>query len=108
MHESKISQKSKEAKRANWQWKNNKKTNSNSDSEKKEMVRRKRELRQLQRQARASKKNNMISDIMQASENDSKTFHKLIRMQRSNESEFEFVFLLFFHCQFALFASFDF
>jgi hypothetical protein len=61
---SKISQKSKEAKRANWQWKNSKKTNSNSDSEKKEMVRRKRELRQLQRQAHASKKDNMISDIM--------------------------------------------
>ena len=83
---SKISQKSKEAKRANWQWKNSKKTNSNSDSEKKEMVRRKRELRQLQRQAHASKKDNMISDIMQASENDSKTFHKLIRMQRSNSN----------------------
>ena len=50
------------------------------------MVRRKRELRQLQRQAHASKKDNMISDIMQASENDSKTFHKLIRMQRSNSN----------------------
>jgi hypothetical protein len=37
------------------------------------MVRRKRQLRQLQRQAHASKKDNMISDIMQASENDSKT-----------------------------------
>jgi hypothetical protein len=28
----------------------------------------------------------MISDIMQASENDSKTVHKLIRMQRSNSN----------------------
>ena len=28
----------------------------------------------------------MISDIMQASENASKTFHKLIRMQRSNSN----------------------
>ena len=52
---SKISQKLKEAKRANWQWKNSKRgTNSNSDSEKEEMVRRKRELRQLQRQAQKS------------------------------------------------------
>jgi hypothetical protein len=28
----------------------------------------------------------IFSDIMQASENDSKTFHKLIRMQRSNSN----------------------
>jgi hypothetical protein len=32
------------------------------------------------------KKDNMISDIMQASENDSNIFHRLIRMQRSNSN----------------------
>lgn len=43
----------------------------------------KRQLRRLQRQAHASKKTKFISDVMLASSSDSKTFHKLIRQQRS-------------------------
>jgi hypothetical protein len=39
---------------------------------------------QVQRQAYASKKDKLISEIMEASQDDSKTFHKLLRMQRSN------------------------
>jgi hypothetical protein len=34
----------------------------------------------------ASKKDKLISEIMEASQDDSKTFHKLLRMQRSNSA----------------------
>jgi hypothetical protein len=33
-----------------------------------------------------SKKDKLISEIMEASQDDSKTFHKLLRMQRSNSA----------------------
>ncbi|CAG2256242.1 unnamed protein product [Mytilus edulis] len=42
-----------------------------------------RKLRQLQRQAYASKKEKFINNIIQASQKDSKTFHKLVKQQRS-------------------------
>ena len=41
---------------------------------------------QVQRQAYASKRDKLISEIMEASQDDSKTFHKLLRMQRSNSA----------------------
>ena len=44
-----------------------------------------RQFRSLQRQAHASKQRNFIQDIMDASENDSKTFSKLINKQRTND-----------------------
>ena len=47
------------------------------------MIKKKLTLRQVQRQAYASKKDKLISEIMEASRDDSKTFHKLLRMQRS-------------------------
>ena len=50
------------------------------------MIKKKRTLRQVQRQAYASKKDKLISEIMVASQDDSKTFHKLLRMQRSNSA----------------------
>ena len=50
------------------------------------MIKKKRTLRQVQRQAYASKKDKLISEIMEASQDDSKTFHKLLRMQRSNSA----------------------
>ncbi|VDI16250.1 Hypothetical predicted protein [Mytilus galloprovincialis] len=57
-----------------------------ADQEKLALKNKKRHLRQLQRQAHASKKEKFINEIMQASEKDSKTFHKLIKQQRSNHS----------------------
>jgi hypothetical protein len=50
------------------------------------MIKKKRTLRQVQRQAYASKKDKLISEIMEASQDDSKTFHKLLRIQRSNSA----------------------
>ena len=50
------------------------------------MIKKNRTLRQVQRQAYASKKDKLISEIMEASQDDSKTFHKLLRIQRSNSA----------------------
>jgi thioester reductase-like protein len=50
------------------------------------MIKKKSTLRQVVRQAYASKKDKLISEIMEASQDDSKTFHKLLRMQRSNSA----------------------
>jgi hypothetical protein len=50
------------------------------------MIKKIRTLRQVQRQAYASKKDKLISEIMEASQDDSKTFHKLLRIQRSNSA----------------------
>ena len=50
------------------------------------MIKKNRTLRQVQRQANASKKDKLISEIMEASQDDSKTFHKLLRIQRSNSA----------------------
>lgn len=44
-----------------------------------------RQFRSLQRQAHASKQRNFIQEIMDASENDTKTFSKLINKQRTND-----------------------
>jgi uncharacterized protein (UPF0248 family) len=81
-----IDQASKEAKKAHWIWKNNGKSNSSTESERKDMIKKKRTLRQVQRQAYASIKDKLISEIMEASQDDSKTFHKLLRIQRSNSA----------------------
>ena len=81
-----IDQASKEARKAHWIWKNKGNSNGSTESEKKDMIKKKRTLRQVQRQAYASKKDKLISEIMEASQDDSKTFHKLLRMQRSNSA----------------------
>ncbi|VDI11338.1 Hypothetical predicted protein [Mytilus galloprovincialis] len=57
-------------------------SHQNADMEKINLTIKKRKLRQLQRQAYASKKEKFINDIMQASQKDSKTFHKLVKQQR--------------------------
>ncbi|VDH91039.1 Hypothetical predicted protein [Mytilus galloprovincialis] len=82
----KISQASKEAKSAHRNWIDKTNKNQDADQEKLALKNKKRHLRQLQRQAHASKKEKFINEIMQASEKDSKTFHKLIKQQRSNHS----------------------
>jgi hypothetical protein len=81
-----IDQASKEARKAHWIWKNKGNSNGSTESEKKDIIKKKQTLRQVQRQAYASKKDKLISEIMEASQNDSKTFHKLLRMQRSNSA----------------------
>ncbi|CAC5403629.1 unnamed protein product [Mytilus coruscus] len=80
---SKINQASTEAKSAHTIWKDKTIKNQDAVLEKQNLKNKKRRLRQLQRQAHASKKEKCITEIMQASEKDSKTFHKLIKQQRS-------------------------
>jgi hypothetical protein len=58
-----IDQASKEAKKTHWIWKNKGKSNSSTESERKDMIKKKRTLRQVQRQAYASKKDKLISEI---------------------------------------------
>ncbi|VDI16009.1 Hypothetical predicted protein [Mytilus galloprovincialis] len=80
----KISQASTEAKSAYKIWKDKTIKNQDAVLEKQNLKSKKHRLRQLQRQAHASKKEKFINEIMQASEKDSKIFHKLIKQQRSN------------------------
>jgi hypothetical protein len=61
-------------------------SNGSTESEKKDLIKKKRTLRQVQRQAYASKKDKLISEIMETSQDDSKTYHKLLRIQRSNSA----------------------
>jgi len=57
-----------------------------AEKEKRRMVAMKRHLCSLQRQTHASKRQNFVKEIMVVSENDSKTFSKLVQKQRSNNS----------------------
>ncbi|VDI10792.1 Hypothetical predicted protein, partial [Mytilus galloprovincialis] len=79
----KISEASADSKNAHTLWKRKINSHQNADTEKINLTSKKRKLRQLQRQAYASKKEKFINDIMQASQKDSKTFHKLVKQQRS-------------------------
>ncbi|CAC5406773.1 unnamed protein product [Mytilus coruscus] len=79
----KISQASRESKNAHTLWKKKINSQQNADTEKNNLTIKKGKLRQLQRQAYATRKENFINDIMQASQKDSKTFHKLVKQQRS-------------------------
>ncbi|VDI00229.1 Hypothetical predicted protein [Mytilus galloprovincialis] len=79
----KISEASRDSKNAHTLWKRKINSHQNADTEKINLTSKKRKLRQLQRQAYASKKEKFINDIMQASQKDSKTFHKLVKQQRS-------------------------
>ena len=67
-----IDQASKEARKAHWIWKNKGNPNGSAESERKDMIKKKRTLRQVQRQAYVSKKDKLISEIMEASQDDSK------------------------------------
>lgn len=74
-----ISEASRESKKAHHAWKKSK-----SLQDKITAVQKKRKLRQLQRQATAQQKAEEINQIMEASEGDSKLFHKLINKQRKS------------------------
>jgi predicted ribosome quality control (RQC) complex YloA/Tae2 family protein len=63
----KISLAAKEAKSAHRKWKDKKNIHLNADLDKQELKNKKRNLRQLQRQAHASKKEQCIGEIMEAS-----------------------------------------
>ncbi|CAC5396047.1 unnamed protein product [Mytilus coruscus] len=79
----KISQSSRESKNAHTLWKKKINSQQNAEQEKNNFTSKKRKLRQLRRQAYASKNEKFFNDVMQVSQKDSKTFHKLIKKQRS-------------------------
>jgi len=74
-----------ESKKAFKSLKRNRQNNCETEYDSQNMIRKKRQFRSLQRQAHASKQRNFIQEIMDASENDSKTFSKLINKQRTND-----------------------
>ena len=80
-----ISNNLKENKKAFWEWKEAWKPNPDHPLSKKRKET-KRNLRRTQRLDTATKRTKLYSDIMSASENDSKTFHKPIQQQRSTRT----------------------
>ena len=80
-----ISNSIKENKKAFWEWKEAGKPNPDHPLSKKQKET-KRNLRSTQRLDTATKRTKLYSDIMSASENDSKNFHKLIQQQRTTRT----------------------
>lgn len=73
-----------ESKKAFKSLKRNRENNCETEYDRQNLIRKMRQFRSLQRQAHASKQRNFIQEIMDASENDTKTFSKLINKQRTN------------------------
>jgi hypothetical protein len=73
-----------ESKKAFKSLKRNRENNCETEYDRQNMIKKRGSFRSLQRQAHASKQRNFIQENMDASENDSKTFSKLINKQRTN------------------------